>query len=243
MEPKFNTSFIPKKSLQADVTGSKSSKYVGRRTVHGPGFYLMLLIFTITSIVSIGIFGYTKIVIRDIEGKINKMEEQKAAFDIDSVNMLTQFDLRVRSAKKLLMSHIAVSELFELLENITLKKVQYTELSYSGMPNETPSITISGDSNNFQNVALQTAEYRKNQSLLEPVVNSLEKKDTGYIHFSVDMTADERLTSFSSSLENKYLKEKTKPAIPDFAVDDTEVEIVNDTEASTTEQDNFFEDF
>ncbi len=239
MEPKFNTSFIPKKSLQADVSGSKgTSKYTHRRTIYGPGFFLMLLIFTITVVVALGVFGYTKILIRDIEGKIAKMEEQKNSFDLNSVNMLTEFDTKIRSAKKILASHVAVSGLFDLLENITLKKVQYTELVYNGFPNEVPTITVTGVSDGFQNIALQTEQYRKDTSLLNPVVNDLEKKENMTIDFSVDMEADRRLTSFSSFLNRPDTKinEVYSPEVTDAMID-------NGTTTATTTENNLSEDF
>ncbi|HCC05077.1 TPA: hypothetical protein DEP58_02100 [Patescibacteria group bacterium] len=204
MEPKFNTSFIPKKSLQADVSATAGGKnrFVRRHDVHGPGYYLMFMVFLTSVVVSLGVFGYTKIVESNIQEKIARLERQKEAFDEETVAMLSRADKHITNAKKILEGHVAVSELFTLLETITLVRIQYTELEYTGMPNETALVTISGLSKNFQDVALQTEQYRLHQSLHKPVVRDLERLEDNEVSFSIDVTADSGLVSFSSALKN-----------------------------------------
>ncbi|KKS28535.1 MAG: hypothetical protein UV60_C0027G0007 [Parcubacteria group bacterium GW2011_GWA2_43_11] len=204
MEPKFNTSFIPKKSLQADVSGAATAKnrFVRRRDVHGPGYYLMFMVFLTSVVVSLGVFGYTKIVESNIQEKIARLERQKEAFDEETVAMLARADTHITNAKKILKEHIAVSELFTLLETITLIRVQYTEFEYTGEPNQTALATISGLSKNFQDVALQTEQYRLHPSLHKPVVRELERLEDNAVSFSIDVTADTGLISFSSALKN-----------------------------------------
>jgi len=204
MEPKFNTSFIPKKSLQADVSATVGGKnrFVRRHDVHGPGYYLMFMVFLTSVVVSLGVFGYTKIVESNIQEKIARLERQKEAFDEETVAMLARADTHITNAKKILREHTAVSELFTLLETITLVRVQYTELEYTGQPSETSLVTISGLSKNFQDVALQTEQYRLHPSLHKPVVRDLERLEDNSVSFSIDVTADTGLVSFSSALKN-----------------------------------------
>lgn len=225
MEPKFNTSFIPKKSLQADVSGTTAGKdrFVRRRDVRGPGYYLMLMVFLASVVISLGVFGYTKIVESNIQEKIARLERQKESFDEDTVAMLTRADSQITNAKKILAGHVAVSELFTLLETITLSRVQYTELEYTGMPNQTAVVSISGQAKNFQDVALQTEQYRLHQSLYKPVVRDLERQENRTIDFSIDLAADQRLVTFSSALRNRGNTVVTPPPPP-----------VAETEASTT---------
>jgi hypothetical protein len=203
MEPKFNTSFIPKKSLQADVVGASSGdKFIGRRTIHGPGYFLAMLIFLVSVIASIGLFGYTKIVENSIQEKIERLKEQKVSFDVKSVDLLIRADKHITNANKLLMQHVAVSELFTLLETLTLKRVQYTSLKYDGFPGESAVVVIDGTTQTFQNVALQTEQYRGDVNLTNPVVRELERLDNGSVSFSLDISIDQRLVMFSSFLKN-----------------------------------------
>lgn len=213
MEPKFNTTFIPKKSLQADVSGVSGSggKFVGRREVRGPGFYLMLMIFIVSVIASLGIFGYIKIVENSIQEKIKKLSDQKNEFDEETVALLIRADSHISNAKKVLNGHMAVSGLFGLLEQITLKRVQYTELEYEALPNENALMTISGTAKNFQDVALQVEQFRLSDTLDMPIVKKLERKENNTITFSVEVSALSSLVSFTSAIQNNRINATPAP--------------------------------
>jgi hypothetical protein len=206
MEPKFNTSFIPKKSLQANVTGAPKTgggkDYVKRRSTHGPGFFLMLLIFILTIVSAGGIFGYTKITERNIDGLISRLQEAQNNFDPAAVDALTREGLRIKNAQRLLSSHVTLSELFDLLEAQTLKQVRYDTLTYSGLLGAIPTVQISGESTSFANVALQVEQYRISPSLNNPVVNELKRLVDGTATFGVGMQLNPRLILFPTVLES-----------------------------------------
>lgn len=200
MEPKFNTSFIPKKSLQ-DVGGNTSGRYVGRRDVYGPGFFLSLLLFIVAVVSTIGLFAYSKITEKSIEEKVTLLEGKKAVFNSEDIVALIRTDTQIESAHKLVREHVALSELFNHLEKITLKRVQYTGLQYAGFPNETGLVTLAGNAKNFQDVALQTEQYRIDDNLQNPIVRELERTETGDVDFSIDVLTSIGLLSFASMLE------------------------------------------
>jgi Fimbrial assembly protein (PilN) len=225
MEPKFNTSFIPKKSLQADVSNTSSNeRFVGRRSVQGPGFYLSVLVFVIVLILSAGVFGYTKIVENSIEQMIKSLEEQKSSFSIESIDTLLKADTHLANVETLLNRHVAVSEVFDLFEKITLKRVQYTEMEYEGQPSENPVIFISGLSKSFQEVALQMEQYRTSPVLRSPVVKELERdEETDTVSFEVEVTADQRLVSFSDALKSNRLNTvvtREREVVPEVTAQD-----------------------
>jgi len=208
MEPKFNTSFIPKKSLQADVGGpgsttttSPGNKYVKRRTVRGPGYFLTLLIFVLAVVASFSIYGYTVIVERNIDDRIAQINEMQKGFDPSEIERLAREGLRMKNAERLLSSHVTVTELFDLLEAITLKNVRYDNFEYSGALGSTPGLDLSGSSQNFQSIAVQTEQYRINQSLNNPVVTELKRLTDGSAVFDVQMTVNPRLVSFPTALQ------------------------------------------
>jgi hypothetical protein len=240
MEPKFNTSFIPKKSLQADVTGSSAGgKYVGRRTIHGPGYFFSMLLFLVSAVASLGLFGYTKIVESAIAEKITRLEEQKASFDPESIDLLERTDIHITNANKLLMQHVAVSELFTLLEKLTLKRVQYTELKYAGSPGESAMVTIDGSTQTFQNVALQTEQYRGDVNLTNPIVRELERLETGAVHFSVDLTVDQRLVLFSSFLKKASSNSTSEViTVPTETVTEVNTTLENVDQGTSTDTDS-----
>lgn len=237
MEPKFNTSFIPKKSLKADIVGGTrggGGSYVKRRTVRGPGFFLMLLVFIVSVSASIGMFVLIKSVESNIQTKTKTLNSQKDLFNSDDIDMLVKAQVHLDSAKKLLKNHVAVTELFNLLEDITLKSVQYTKLEYEDSGDDIVA-TITGTTKGFKEVALQTAEYRnkKNASggLRSPVLKELERdSENKTVDFTVDVSVDRFFVSFSEAV-----KDKPQHNLQDLQTNaGTEMQIEN-TEASTTD--------
>jgi hypothetical protein len=199
MEPKFNTSFIPKKSLQ-DVGGNTGGRYVGRRDVYGPGFYLSLLVFLVAVVATVGLFAYSKIIEKSIEEKITLLEAKKAVFSSEDIVALIRADTQIKNAHRLVLEHVTLSELFNHLEKITLKRVQYTGLEYAGFPNEVGLVTLSGNAKNFQDVALQTEQYRTDTNMRNPIVRELERDKEEDVSFSIDVLTNIEFLSFASML-------------------------------------------
>jgi len=200
MESKFNTSFIPKKTLQS-VGNNDTNRYVGRRDVYGPSFSLSLFLFVAAVVSSVGLFVYSNIVESSIEEKIILLEDKKATFQSEEIDDLIRTDTRIKNAYKLLTEHVTLSGFFTYLENITLKRIQYTEFEFIGIPNQASLLTLSGNAKNFQDVALQTEQYRTG-GLRNPIVNELERsEETNDVSFSVDVITDPKIISFSSLLK------------------------------------------
>ncbi len=238
MEPKFNTSFIPKKSLKADVIGGShggKNSYVKRRTVRGPGFFLMLLIFIASVSASIGMFVLIKSVESNIQTKTKTLNSQKDLFNKDDIDMLVKAQVHLDSAKKILENHIAITELFNLLEDITLKSVQYTEMEYEDSDDKIIA-TITGVTKGFQEVALQTSEYRnkKNASggLRNPILKELERdSEDKSVNFTVDVSVDKILVSFSDAIKNGRRKSpELQTNIETVIPEDVETSVTDITE-------------
>lgn len=229
MEPQFNTSFIPKKSLQADVSGGGSSgKIVGRRDVYGPGFYLALLIFIASVLAAAGIFGYTTIIQNTVDKKITTLENQKKLFSEENIAMLVRAESHINNARKILNSHVAVTEFFKELERITLRRVQYMELIFTAVPGTDSRFSVTGFSENFQNVALQTTEYRNSPSLSFPIVRNLERTEIGPVLFTLDVSVDPMLISYKRSLQDMQVN--TIPPAQPAGVDTLVDPLLNSTE-------------
>ncbi len=239
MEPKFNTSFIPKKSLKADVVGGYAGEnsYVKRRTVRGPGFFLVLLIFIATVSASIGMFVLIKSVESNIQTKTKTLNSQKDLFNKDDIDMLVETQTHLNSAEKILENHVAVTQLFDLLEDITLKNVQYTELEYEDKEGKN-IVTITGVANGFREVALQTSEYRTksklNNGLRNPILKEIERNhEDKSVNFTVEVLVDKILVSFSDAIKNgRRNQSKLQTNTITKTPEDTEIDVKNITESN-----------
>lgn len=205
MDSKFNTSFIPKKSLQVDPGGSSDDKYVSRRTVHyGPGFFLAFLLFVASVVGSAVVFGYTTIVNKRIDGHKETLNEQQNRFDPAVVEELIRTENRIDNAKKLVMNHTVLTQLFSKLEAVTLRQVQYKELTYNDAAGSRPSMKLVGITSDFKEAAQQTTVFRDDDLLHNPIMVQLDKntvnKDQVEVSFMIETSVDEKLVSFSAAL-------------------------------------------
>jgi hypothetical protein len=207
MEPKFNTSFIPKKSLQADTSASSAKdRFVGRRAIHGPGFFLMLLIFIACLVASIGVFGYTTVVDSNIEKKKQLLEEKKQAFATSIIDDLIRLETQIEYASRLVSEHVAVSQLFNQLEAVTLRDIQYTTLEYVDENDDPVLLTVEGVADGFVDIAQQVYAYRDSGGLTRPALADADRNEDDFMAFTIETGVDERLTSFSIAVQEGRLK-------------------------------------
>jgi len=222
MEPKFNTSFIPKKSLQEDVVGGKPGHYTHRaHSAYGPGYILTLIVFVLTIMASLGVFGYTRIKASSLEELRAKLTKEKDSFQPAIVRRLKELDSRMVVAKELVERHVALSPLFEVLEKSTLRDVQYTKLLYKGIPDTNgwkPDLTLDGRASGYAAVAQQTNAYNEvsfRDIILSSLAQDQEKNGASTIgaSFSVRMQASETLVSFNLHVPTDVVPNTTGSAL------------------------------
>jgi hypothetical protein len=215
IEPAFNTSFIPKKSLQSQVGGA--GPYVKRRGTYGPGFFVASLIFALALLVSAGLFFYSGAIERSIEGKIKQLEMAREALRPDLIAAFEYLDMRLATAKSVVGEHRATSALLEHLEAITLTDVRYDKLTYT-VPVRADAINASrrtdpsqsqlrvllqGHADTVESVALQIEQYRVSEFFSEATFQSIDRDiaESPETDFQVMLTIDPRLVAFAEVLE------------------------------------------
>lgn len=215
MEPKFNTSFIPKKSLQADVSGATPGRYVNRRsTLRGP-------IFSITFVAFLAVAAYAFFVyfrVSQLQSEVTKqsktINDNIGAYDVITVKDLMRESTRIKEAYALLQNHVAATRLLRVLEANTLKKIQYLNLVLTGAtPEKSASVAIDGASADYQSVAQQirrlsdeeyaaASEDRKKHLFADLTLTKLGKGTDLSVLFSLTATVDPWVLSYTNSLHD-----------------------------------------
>lgn len=204
MEPKFNTSFIPKQSLQASAPGPAVHEYVARRTTRGPGFYGTFLLFFIACLVSAGLFMYTRYLNSAISDKIDQLTRARDAFQPALMQELSRLDDRMEATKLLLEGHTAPSEVLRFLEQQTIRTVRFTTMRYADTTQAEAarevSLTLQGTAPNFTNVAQQSDIFAKHELVRNPLFSNLNINETDQAVFSASMDLDPRVVRFDRTL-------------------------------------------
>lgn len=216
MEPKFQTSFIPKQSLAPSPAAQRRSASNSR--AFGLGTVIAIVIFIGAVSASVLLFLYEQYLTRSIQSNQASLERAREAFEPALIKELGRLDDRINAANIILNQHIAPSALFTLLESITLQNVQFTSFSYTGEgTNGMVAISLSGKAKSFQTVALQSDLLGSNSYLKNTVVSELALDASGDVTFQVNANVDPRFLSYLSKVQKN-------PSAPSGATETVPVE-------------------
>ncbi len=186
MEPKYQTSFIPKKPVTTSGT-----------TQSGGGVGLLLLVSIIIFLVSLGLAGYVflekNILIKKITADQDTIEANKSGLvsDAATIENLVELNARTKVAKGLLSQHMAVSSIFSFLQQGTLRSVRFKNFAFTSAGKNNAdqnriSVQMSGQAKDWETVASQADEFGKadwKNIINEPKISNLSLNSDGSVSF------------------------------------------------------------
>ncbi|HBD24578.1 MAG: hypothetical protein A2566_03485 [Candidatus Zambryskibacteria bacterium RIFOXYD1_FULL_40_13] len=196
MEPRFQTSFIPKKPI-----GSPDGS--GVKIVHSTNIFSVIatVIFIITVLMAGGLFFYKNILANQIKESEKKLAEAQDAYALSSIKELLDVSARITSANSLLNKHVAVSKVLVLIGDLTVRKLRFTDLTYT-IKNNIPTVAISGEVQTYNALAEQQDKFLKNEFIKNPTFSNFNLGDNGYIIVDFSTNIDPNFVSYKSTIEN-----------------------------------------
>ncbi|MDO8565364.1 MAG: hypothetical protein Q7R67_01970 [bacterium] len=180
MEPKFQSSFIPK----GTVSSSSSIAPVAARREKSLMGFIAKLIFTVSVLLALGVFAYQLYLNYSIKSMTVSLESARAALDPETINELTSLNKRIVSTEELIASHSTLSPLFDFLEDSTLKAVRFSTFNYA-MTQKGLELSLRGEARGYSALALQAEAFNKSEYLDKPAFSDLNLDDKGNVVFSV----------------------------------------------------------
>ena|SRR3989344_40876 len=196
MEPKFQTSFIPKRALQEAATGRP------RRTSVGIVTLISSLVFLISVAASVGVFLFARLTEQQIISKGADLERAQAEFEPALIEALSRLDARLTSSEALLKNHVALTPIFALLSSLTLKTVRFENFKYKNDPDKI-SVTLKGRARSFGSVALQSDVFGKSPFIKSPIFLNPNLDQQGDVLFDFSANLDPRLLSYTDLVQQK----------------------------------------
>ncbi len=219
-EPKFSTSFIPKKSLQDSIVSQPSSqnRFVARSEMRGPMYALTLTIFIIALAVSLGLFAYTRAIDASVKQKLADVKRIRVELTGEVVSSIIRLNDRITIASSLLKEHSALSHIFPFLEGATLQNgVTYTSVSFQkdtkNNAQAMPILSLSGTATSLELVVLQLQAFQESPKVvsahLRDVGRDQEKKK---VTFSIELTMKPDAFVFKEERDSQILPSSTSSA-------------------------------
>lgn len=209
MEPKFQSSFIPKGPLAATTTGPNLVRRPGERTILG----LFGLIFFIVSVLgAAAVFGYKYYLKGRIESMQTELETVRAALDSGEIQELTRLHDRIVSTKELLAKHVVLTPFFESLEISAPRLVRFNDFRYT-VSAEGIEVAMRGESRGYGALALQADIFNKSKFFKDPIFSDLSLSSKGDVMFSFRGVLDPTLVSYTRMIEGISPAPAIEPAL------------------------------
>jgi hypothetical protein len=145
-----------------------------------------------------------------------KIDLQKAekAFEGDFIRELQLTDKRINAANAVLSDHISVSPIFQALQEATLKSIQFTKFTYvitgSG-PTAKITVQMSGRSQSYTAIALESAKLAENKYIKEPIFSNLTPNDQGVILFDLSFSVDPQFVLYRQAMARTSIAPASNP--------------------------------
>lgn len=195
MEPKFTTSFIPKKQVTVAAKGVAG---------FGSGFSFLTLLAGVVMVAvvlfSLGLFLYRLSLEQRIEEQYATLEKVKESFDPNFLEQATRLNKRIVSAGKILDDHLAPSAIFDLLEEFTLQTISFKTFEFSDNVDGKIIVNGAGEGDSFASVVLQSDEFGKSGFMRDVLFSDLQPNTTGNVNFAFEATIDPKLVLYSAGL-------------------------------------------
>ncbi|MDB5266954.1 MAG: protein of unknown function with transrane region [Parcubacteria group bacterium] len=197
MEPKFQSSFIPKGPMAAAASFSPGPRKQSKSLL---GF-LGKVIFILAVIGAVGVFAYSKYLESSIDRKGADLEAARATLEPETIKELTRLNARMTSTKELLAKHTVMSPLLDYLETSTVRNVRFTSFQFAGS-DKGLSLTMKGQARGYAAVALQAETFNQSKYFKIPIFSDLALDEKGNVVFSFKGGLDPTVVSYKKQLES-----------------------------------------
>lgn len=194
LSPGIPTSFVPKQPASQT-----------RRPSGGHNLFLVvaLFLFVLAVIAAIGTYAYDRYLTHSLEAKAAELAEAQRQVNEDQVEEFVRLRDRLTYGRDLLNNHVALSQVFDVLEAQTLASVRFSSLDLTVADDKTAQIEIDGVARNFNALAAQSNAFAAEKGIRRAIFSGIVVNDNNTVSFK--LTAD---------LDSKLLISKTADAPP-----------------------------
>ena len=184
MDPKFQTSFIPKKIYEQPKGGTNLLTVI------------TAIVFAVTLLGYAGVYFYSQNIDTQLAAADQTIQKNRDAFDVPFITTMSRLDDRIEAAKKLLASHTALSPVFTFFQTNMLKTLRFDTFNYTYSPQKI-SIVAKGQAESYQAIAFQSELFADNRLISDVIFSDFNLDSSGKITFTFGASVDPRLVSYS----------------------------------------------
>lgn len=200
MEPKFQSSFIPKGPVSSSASASMGQRKVSRDIFS----FLAGWLFIISLVLAAGVFAFKFYLNYQIDRMGTELESARVALSPETIKELTRLNNRIVSTEELVSKHRIISPIFSFLSTATPKSVRYNNFDYA-MTDKGLALTLRGEARSYSALALLSQVFNKNSNFKNTVFSNLSLDEEGNVLFSLTTSVDQNLLSYEKVAEKSIL--------------------------------------
>jgi hypothetical protein len=187
--PTIPTSFVPKQPVKSAARFTKS----------GGNTFLMFSLFALglTIVGAIGVFAYGAYLKGVEQSKAEQLREAELTITSGAVEDFVRARSRFEAAGAMLDNHVAVSNFFNLLEEITLVNVRYSSFTFGTLEDGTAEIGLSGTARSFNALAAQSSAFSNVETIRRAIFSGIQVEESGAVSFNLEAQLDADLLAFT----------------------------------------------
>ena len=205
METRFQTSFIPKKP----ITSSASLVAAPRGSHVGGLFMTIAMALLVCSLLSVGGAYLWESYMQSQQTQLkNELAAREQQFDLSLIEDLQTESAQITLARQVLGQHIAVSQIFPIIQDMTDEHVRFLSLDLTtpATPGDMVKLTLAGYGQSLSTVAFQSdvlgrlEQYGLHDLIRNPILSNPSIGADGSVSFSLSATMDPSSLSYEKEV-------------------------------------------
>jgi hypothetical protein len=199
MDQDFQTSFIPKKTVEPQKTRMKTSPGI----LNTVSFVLLV----VSVVMAGGVYLYRDNLSKRVDEMRTSLDRARNIFEPTLLADLQVLDRRIDAATEILQGHLAVSPIFKVLQDITLPTVRYIDFTYEidAINPNVVHVTMTGEAISYDVITLQSDLFSQNRFIRNPIFSNFALDQDGRIDFELTFDVSRSLVSFEQEVERSQL--------------------------------------
>lgn len=203
MPPKFQSTFIP--TGPAAASTSSYSAPVARRKQKDLFSFITGMLFTLSILLALGVFGYKYFLNYRITEMGTELENARATLQPEAVAELIRLNSRLVSTKSLIENHRIITPVFDFLEAATPQSVRYTDFNFNMTPRGL-DLRLRGEAQSYAALAAAAEVFnRASSNFRNPTFSDLQLDQRGNVIFSLQLEVEPELLSYERVVEGATL--------------------------------------